>query len=171
MRSQIFAHARSQDRRTTRGVEAAPVHDTHAAMSAVAAVFQEALHPCARLISGQSVQIAVLARRIVTALQLSEFAPIDAEGGKRINHSIVMGCFGCGRRGDRGCSRVHPSTGIGLKRDDVGHLPREGIFIGGASAIGHLRWRPASPGLRHTSLYRHLWVSAFFAWRRDRGLR
>src|SRR6266851_723603 len=113
MRLEELTHPRLQDRYVVFRVEAAPVHDADAPMSAVTAVVDEPPHPRARVRRRHAVQVAPVADDVLSALQFPDLAPIHTIRGEVIIWSI--GVIG-GRRGHWWCTdgwgRVRPPARI-----------------------------------------------------------
>jgi hypothetical protein len=80
MASEILPHARLEDRHIPFGMQSAAVNDGHASV-AMAATVDELFHVRDGFIGGLAVQVEHAARRVVAALEFSEFAPIDTGRG------------------------------------------------------------------------------------------
>ena len=111
-------HARLEDRDIPRGVQAAAVDETDAAMPAPA-VLDELLYARRGFSSRLTMQVEPPARRVLPALQFSEFTPVHT-GGRKGGFCTVFNAWPCGfRRGSRRRSRrvdmasgTHPAAWI-----------------------------------------------------------
>ena len=130
MRPEIRAHARLQYRDFAFRVEPSTVHDADAASLVIAALVDELSDACARVGRCHTVQILPVSGDILSALQFSDLAPVDARRGKVLGRTIHL----LDRRRRRGehmdCRRGALSpTRIRRKSDHVLHGASEHVRL------------------------------------------
>lgn len=132
---EVPAHARFEDGNLSLRVQTAAVDDADAAMARATGV-DESFHAGECVDGHQAVQVEIIAGRVVSALQLSQLTAIDARSHEaRFAMIIIVGRLdgrhiGAGAPALAGDRRVHTSTGVRLKSNDIRHRTREVRGIG-----------------------------------------
>ena len=134
MRPQAFADARFQNWHVPFRVQTTAVDDADAAMAAVAAVVDESPHARARLHRRLAVQVAPIRDWVLPALQLSDFAPVDARRREVVIRFIEKSRSGgprlLRRRQGNWPTLPDPPARIAWKREHVRHLARKRVGVG-----------------------------------------